>query len=338
MDFTLSDDERAVTEAAAQVAGAADPWGALEEGGWLDILLEDERGLAYLGLVAEALGRGAVGAMVHRLPEGVAADARLVAVDDTMDALTALGRYGRLRSRAKVIAVTGSVGKTSTKEALSRALGAAGTTHASLGNLNNQWGVPLSLARLPAQADFGVFELGMNQPGEIAPLSALAVTKIAAEVLEENSAPPIFNLILGPVEDVAERMVRDSRFPLISATGSVAMGRRELLRRQAGGRLEQAVEMRGAQPRAARQPLETGRFLRRLDEPAGRRHHRRAPPGRPVPTWPGSRAAWTDPRTTRRESRPVSGPLRYQEEPVPGSACPWRCRWCWRRGTCISRP
>ena len=58
MDFTFTDDERAVTEAAAQVAGAADPWAALADGGWLDILLEDERGLGYLGLVAEALGAG----------------------------------------------------------------------------------------------------------------------------------------------------------------------------------------------------------------------------------------------------------------------------------------
>src|SRR2546423_15125310 len=60
MDFTLNDDERAVTEAAAQVAGSADPWAALEEGGWLDILLEEERGLGYLGLVAEALGAAGV--------------------------------------------------------------------------------------------------------------------------------------------------------------------------------------------------------------------------------------------------------------------------------------
>ena len=60
MDFTLTDDERAVTEAAAQVAGASDPWAALEEGGWLDIVLEDERGLIYLGLVAEALGAAGV--------------------------------------------------------------------------------------------------------------------------------------------------------------------------------------------------------------------------------------------------------------------------------------
>ena len=90
MDFTLSDDERAVTEAAAQVAGAADPWAALEEGGWLDILLEDERGLAYLGLVAEALGAAGVAvplagtAAVWPTLFGGTAGGRRVGVADTL--------------------------------------------------------------------------------------------------------------------------------------------------------------------------------------------------------------------------------------------------------------
>jgi acyl-CoA dehydrogenase len=90
MDFTLTDDERAVTEAAAQVAGAADPWAALEEGGWLDILLEDERGLAYLGLVAEALGAAGVAvplagtAAVWPTLFGGTAGGRRVGVADTL--------------------------------------------------------------------------------------------------------------------------------------------------------------------------------------------------------------------------------------------------------------
>ncbi|MBX6320546.1 MAG: UDP-N-acetylmuramoylalanyl-D-glutamyl-2, 6-diaminopimelate--D-alanyl-D-alanine ligase, partial [Rhodospirillaceae bacterium] len=83
----------------------------------------------------------------------------------------ALGRAARARCRGRFLAVTGSVGKTGTKEALRLALEAHGPTHASSGNLNNQWGVPLSLARLPPDARFGVFELGMNHPGEIAPLA-----------------------------------------------------------------------------------------------------------------------------------------------------------------------
>lgn len=89
MDFTLTDDERAVTDAAAQVAAAADPWSALAEGGWLDILLEDERGMGYLGLVAEALG--AAGVAVPLVGTGVvwptlfggSARARKVGVADT---------------------------------------------------------------------------------------------------------------------------------------------------------------------------------------------------------------------------------------------------------------
>jgi acyl-CoA dehydrogenase len=90
MDFTLTDDERAVTEAAAQVAGTADPWAALEEGGWLDILLEDERGLAYLGLVAEALGAAGVAvplagtAAVWPTLFGGTAGGRRVGVADTL--------------------------------------------------------------------------------------------------------------------------------------------------------------------------------------------------------------------------------------------------------------
>jgi alkylation response protein AidB-like acyl-CoA dehydrogenase len=90
MDFTMTDDEQAVTEAAAQVAGAADPWVALEEGGWLDILLEDERGLAYLGLVAEALGAAGVAvplagtAVVWPTLFGGTAGGRRVGVADTL--------------------------------------------------------------------------------------------------------------------------------------------------------------------------------------------------------------------------------------------------------------
>lgn len=89
MDFTLNDDERAVTEAAAQVAGSADPWAALAEGGWLDILLEEERGLGYLGLVAEALGAAGVAvplagtAVVWPTLFGGSAGGRRVGVADT---------------------------------------------------------------------------------------------------------------------------------------------------------------------------------------------------------------------------------------------------------------
>jgi UDP-N-acetylmuramoyl-tripeptide--D-alanyl-D-alanine ligase len=96
-----------------------------------------------------------------------------------MAALDGLGVAARKRSDARVVAVTGSVGKTSTKEALRQALGRLGPTHASAGSLNNQWGVPLSLARMPAETRYGVFELGMNHAGEIAALSRLVRPEIA---------------------------------------------------------------------------------------------------------------------------------------------------------------
>ena len=98
--------------------------------------------------VPEALAAGAA-AMVSRLPDGVGDDAPIVLVQDTLAALEALGRAGRARSTARIVGVTGSVGKTSTKEALRHVLAGAGPTHASAASHNNHWGVPLSLARLP---------------------------------------------------------------------------------------------------------------------------------------------------------------------------------------------
>ena len=94
-------------------------------------------------------------------------------VEDVQAALTRLGEFGRARSRARVVAVTGSVGKSTTKEMLRRILAAFGATHAAEASFNNHIGVPLTLARLPAEADFAVVEIGMNHPGEIAPLSII---------------------------------------------------------------------------------------------------------------------------------------------------------------------
>ena len=103
----------------------------------------------------------------------------LLVVEDTMDGLTDLARFARMRSEARVAAVTGSVGKTSTKEALKQALAITAPAYASQGNLNNQWGAPLSLSRMPEQVAYGVFELGMNHAGEIAPLSRLVEPDVA---------------------------------------------------------------------------------------------------------------------------------------------------------------
>ncbi|PVA11957.1 UDP-N-acetylmuramoyl-tripeptide--D-alanyl-D-alanine ligase [Pelagivirga sediminicola] len=140
--------------------------------------------------VADALQAGAAAALVSRIPNGVAPDAPLLIVPDVLAALEALGRAGRARSDARVVAVTGSVGKTSTKEMLREVLSAQGRTHAAEASYNNHWGVPLTLARMPQDTEFAVLEIGMNHPGEIAPLSRMArphvamITTVAAAHLE----------------------------------------------------------------------------------------------------------------------------------------------------------
>jgi UDP-N-acetylmuramoyl-tripeptide--D-alanyl-D-alanine ligase len=107
------------------------------------------------------------------------ANAPLLIVDDVLEALRDLARAARARLSGKVVAVTGSVGKTSTKEALRLVFSREGETHASAASYNNHWGVPLSLARCPADARFAVFELGMNHAGEITPLSQLVRPDLA---------------------------------------------------------------------------------------------------------------------------------------------------------------
>jgi UDP-N-acetylmuramoyl-tripeptide--D-alanyl-D-alanine ligase len=129
--------------------------------------------------VAAALDQGAACAIVDgTFPPGD--EERLVRVGDTLEALNALGRAGRARARdTVVIAVTGSVGKTGTKEALRLALAPNGSVHASVKSFNNHWGVPLSLANMAKDTRFGVFEAGMNHAGEIDALTRLIRPHIA---------------------------------------------------------------------------------------------------------------------------------------------------------------
>lgn len=121
--------------------------------------------------VAAALAKDAAAAIVA---ESRAAEfaGPLVAVPDPLAFMRAMGRAARARSAARIVAVTGSVGKTGTKEALRLVLSRFGATHASVASYNNHWGVPLTLARMPRDACFGVFEVGMNHPNEIVPLTA----------------------------------------------------------------------------------------------------------------------------------------------------------------------
>lgn len=144
--------------------------------------------------VAQALAQGAAAALVSRVPAGVGDDAPLLIVDDVLAGLEDLGRAGRARMQGKVIAITGSVGKTSTKEMARIALTGQGDVHAAEASYNNHWGVPLTLARMPAKTDFAIIEIGMNHPGEIEPLARLArphvamITTIAAAHLEAFGA------------------------------------------------------------------------------------------------------------------------------------------------------
>ncbi len=153
--------------------------------------------------VADALAKGAVAALVGRRPEGVAEDAPLLVVDDAMAALEMLARAARERAQARVIAVTGSVGKTGTKEALRLLLSAAGPTFANPASFNNQWGVPLSLAALPRAARFGVFEIGMNHAGEIAPLTRM----VRPDVAVVTNVEPVHTEFFASVEAICDAKV-----------------------------------------------------------------------------------------------------------------------------------
>lgn len=109
--------------------------------------------------------------------------APMIVVDDVLAAMTRLGLASRARSHAQIIAVTGSVGKTTTKEALRHVLSEVGKVHASVASFNNHWGVPLTLARMPQDTDYGVFEIGMNHADEIRPLVKMVRPHVAIVTL-----------------------------------------------------------------------------------------------------------------------------------------------------------
>ncbi len=140
--------------------------------------------------VRAAMEARASAALVTHRPDGVAAEAPLLTVAHTQRGLEDLARAARARSHAKIVAVTGSVGKTTTKEMLRLACGALGATHASAASYNNHWGVPLSLAAMPLDTQYGIFEVGMNHFGELRNLVSFVrphvalVTTIAPAHLE----------------------------------------------------------------------------------------------------------------------------------------------------------
>lgn len=150
--------------------------------------------------VPAAFASGASAALVsfgyHRQP----GDGALLRVSDPLAGLNAIAKAARARTSAKVMAVTGSVGKTGTKEALKACLARLGPTHAAEKSYNNHWGVPLTLARMPATTAFAVLEIGMNHRGEIAPLARLARPHVAIITTVE----PVHIGYLGSIEAIAE--------------------------------------------------------------------------------------------------------------------------------------
>src|SRR3954465_6789693 len=145
------------------------------ERGHLFVAMKGETTDGHL-FVAQAFVRGAAGAVVSE-----AVDGPHVRVADTTEALNALGAESRARTEARICGVTGSVGKTGTKEALYAALErtAPGRAHRSVKSYNNHTGVPLSLTRMPRETRFGIFEMGMNHEGELAALTRLVRPHVA---------------------------------------------------------------------------------------------------------------------------------------------------------------
>jgi len=184
--------------AEAPVAGLSIDSRSLVKGdGFVAIRGPNRDGHAF---VAAALEQGAACAVVDRnFPHGD--EERLIRVGNTLEALNTLGRAGRARARhTVVIAVTGSVGKTGTKEALRLTLAPSGSVHASIKSFNNHWGVPLSLAKMPKDTRFGVFEAGMNHAGEIDALTKL----IRPHVAIITTVAPVHLGFFRSVEEIAD--------------------------------------------------------------------------------------------------------------------------------------
>jgi UDP-N-acetylmuramoyl-tripeptide--D-alanyl-D-alanine ligase len=136
--------------------------------------------------VGAAFAAGASAALVAKGYQRKSGDGALIRVVDPLAALKSVGSAARARTSARVIAVTGSVGKTGTKDALRACLSRLGATHAAEKSFNNQWGVPLTLARMPAATAFGAFEIGMNHAGEIGPLARLVRPHVAVITAVES--------------------------------------------------------------------------------------------------------------------------------------------------------
>jgi UDP-N-acetylmuramoyl-tripeptide--D-alanyl-D-alanine ligase len=170
--------------------------------------------------VSTALQKGAVAAVIDQPGFSLSCDienAKLVYVDSTITGIENLAQFARGRTTAKVIVVTGSVGKTGSKEMLKLILSEQGQTSTTLGNLNNQLGLPLSLTRMPKNTEFGVFEIGMNHAGEILPLTKMTRPHVALVTTVELAHSEFFDSI----EDIAD--AKAEIFEGIEPSGTVVL-------------------------------------------------------------------------------------------------------------------
>ena len=150
--------------------------------------------------VGAAFKAGAVAALVSKGYRRSTGDGALIRTENSLAALEAIGRAARIRTNARIVAVTGSVGKTGAKEMLRLCLSEAGATHASEKSYNNHWGVPLTLARMPKETEFAIFEIGMNHAGEITPLSKM----VHPHIIVITTVEPVHLEYFPSVEAIAE--------------------------------------------------------------------------------------------------------------------------------------
>ena len=169
--------------------------------------------------VKAAFEKGAPAALVARAPGDTPDGAPLLLVRDTLEGLRDLARAARVRNFGKRIAVTGSAGKTSVKEMLHAALASSGSVHAADRSFNNHWGVPLTLARLPIDCEFGIFEIGMNHAGEITPLTRL----VAPHVAIVTTIAPAHLEFFGSLDKIAE--AKSEIFSGVAKNGAAVLPR-----------------------------------------------------------------------------------------------------------------
>jgi UDP-N-acetylmuramoyl-tripeptide--D-alanyl-D-alanine ligase len=182
---------------AAPITGFSIDTRTLEPGDVFVALKAERDGHEFVGA---AFAKGAAAAVVMETYRRTPADGALLRAARPLATLEAIGQAARRRSQARIVAVTGSAGKTGTKEMLRLCLSEAGATHASEKSYNNHWGVPLTLARMPRGARFGVFEIGMNHPGEITPLTRMVRPHVAVITTVE----PVHLQYFASVEAIAE--------------------------------------------------------------------------------------------------------------------------------------